>query len=102
MDPPRSIDVQGVLILSRPNGLIIRSAGALFALPPPSANAVDSEDTTKEDGAENGEEEEKVLPTTSQLARNYAKAAVRMVDAVGADVRELGEEQNVSLYPAYC
>jgi len=90
------------LILSRPNGLIIRSAGALFALPPPSANTVDSEDTTKEDGAETGEEEEKVMPTTSQLARNYAKAAVRMVDAVGADVRELGEEQNVSLYPTYC
>jgi len=46
----------------------------------------------------NGEEEETVVPTTSQLARDYAKAAVRMVEAVGADVRELGEEQNVSLY----
>ena len=38
------------------------------------------------------------MPTTSQLARDYAKAAVRMVEAVEADVRGLGEEQNVSLY----
>jgi len=86
------------LILSLPNGLIIRSAGTLFALPPPSANTVDSEDTPKEAGEVNGEEEETVVPTTSQLARDYAKAAVRMVEAVVADVRELGEEQNVSLY----
>lgn len=52
-----------------------------------------SEESTER---ENGSEEEKVVPTTSELARNYAKAATRMVEAVGSDVRSLGEEQNVS------
>lgn len=31
----------------------------------------------------------------SELARNYAKAATRMVEAVGTEVRGLGEEENV-------
>ncbi|GAA5893968.1 roadblock/LC7 domain-containing protein [Sporobolomyces salmoneus] len=87
-------NVQGVLILSRPNGIIIRSAGSLFALPPASAAAETEEDTT-EGGQESGEE--KAVPTTSELARNYAKAATRMVEAVGTDVRGLGEEENDDL-----
>ncbi|GAA5972196.1 hypothetical protein JCM3765_004407 [Sporobolomyces pararoseus] len=87
-------NVQGVLILSRPNGLIIRSAGSLFALPPANA-AVDATEESIE--GEKGSEEEKVAPTTSELARSYAKAATRMVEAVGSDVRSLGEEQNDDL-----
>ncbi|GAA5844280.1 hypothetical protein JCM3766R1_002896 [Sporobolomyces carnicolor] len=86
-------NVQGVLVLSRPSGIIIRSAGTLFALPPASA-AVDSTEqgSLVEDG-----QEERPFASTSELARSYAKAAVRMVEAVGTDVRELGNKQNDDL-----
>jgi dynein light chain roadblock-type len=85
------------LILSRPNGIIIKSAGTLFALP--AANAARDQPEGEEPTEEGDEEraaEEKIVPTTSQLARDYAKAATRMVDAVGSDVRDLGQEHNVS------
>ncbi|GAA5880303.1 hypothetical protein JCM16303_003888 [Sporobolomyces ruberrimus] len=87
-------NVQGVLILSRPNGIIIRSAGTLFALSP-SNTARDDPEVSREGEEDPGEE--KIVPTTSELARNYAKAATRMVEAVGTDVRGLGEEENDDL-----
>ncbi|GAA5972442.1 hypothetical protein JCM21900_005433 [Sporobolomyces salmonicolor] len=85
-------NVQGVLILSRPNGIILRSAGSLFALPPAStapATRGDADagvDGTQEEGDEQG------AATTSELARKYAKAALSMVEAVGSEVRGVDED----------
>ncbi|GAA5863021.1 hypothetical protein JCM8547_003655 [Rhodosporidiobolus lusitaniae] len=95
-------NVQGVLILSRPLGLILRSAGPIFALPP-SASTAQTEDDGAREGGEGEEEgkEEKAAPQHSELARRYAGAAVRMVEAVGGDVRGLsaggedGEEDDL-------
>lgn len=88
-------DVQGVLILARPNGIILRSAGALFALPP--SAAVSSPPPQPTEGDEEGEEEKKPSgPATSELARKYARAATRMVEAVGSEVRECDEAKAVS------
>ncbi|BGP40570.1 hypothetical protein JCM10450v2_004566 [Rhodotorula kratochvilovae] len=77
-------NVQGVLILARPNGIILRSAGALFALLPAAA-------TTNDDGEEGAEET--IVSTSSELARRYAKAAIRMVEAVGAEVKDVDEDK---------
>ncbi|GAA5857693.1 hypothetical protein JCM1840_000870 [Sporobolomyces johnsonii] len=82
-------NVQGVLILSRPNGIILRSAGSLFALPPASAAPATH---GAADGGADGHTEEQGAPTTSELARKYAKAAVSMVDAVGSEVRGVDED----------
>ncbi|GAA6055333.1 hypothetical protein JCM3770_005290 [Rhodotorula araucariae] len=78
-------NVQGVLILARPNGIILRAAGTLFAPLPATAR-------TSESG-EQAEEGEAVVSTTSELARRYAKAAVRMVEAVGAEVKDVDEDK---------
>ncbi|GAA5925249.1 roadblock/LC7 domain-containing protein [Sporobolomyces koalae] len=88
-------NVRGVLVLSRPNGIILRSAGSLFALPPTTdvgssiVGGTENEDD-EVDGPESG-------PPTSELAREYAKAAVRMVEAVGTDVRGLDQDQEDDL-----
>ncbi|GAA5939542.1 hypothetical protein JCM10213_009119 [Rhodosporidiobolus nylandii] len=80
-------NVQGVLILSRPQGIILRSSGTLFALPPSAAAA-------REDGEEQKDGEEvQEPPRNSEVARRYAKAAVRMVEAVGKEVGEAGGEE---------
>ncbi|GAA5920523.1 hypothetical protein JCM1841_003465 [Sporobolomyces salmonicolor] len=84
-------NVQGVLILSRPNGIILRSAGSLFALPAAStAPATRGDADAGVDGTQ--EEEEQGAATTSELARKYAKAAVSIVEAVGSEVRGVDED----------
>ncbi|GAA5967655.1 hypothetical protein JCM11641_005724 [Rhodosporidiobolus odoratus] len=80
--------VQGVLILSRPAGLILRSAGTLFALPPSAAVTRDNDDVREEgksedEGKVDGEKE---VVRNSEMARRYAKAAVRIVESVGGEV----------------
>lgn len=82
-------DVKGVLILSRPSGIILRSAGALFATPstPALPAAAEDDDAPR---ATNG-----ITVTSSELARAYAKLAVNLVQSVGAEVREV--EAGVSL-----
>ncbi|GEM10011.1 dynein light chain-related protein [Rhodotorula toruloides] len=85
-------DVQGVLILARPNGIILRSSGSLFALPPPATASSPAPRATE---GEVGDEEEKEPsgPKTSGLARRYARAATRMVEAVGSEVRDCDEDK---------
>ncbi|TNY23539.1 hypothetical protein DMC30DRAFT_414055 [Rhodotorula diobovata] len=80
-------NVQGVLILARPNGIILRSTGSLFALPPAAAPAND------EESAQPNGEDDVLVPTTSELARRYAKAALNMVEAVAAEVKDVDEDQ---------
>ncbi|GAA5935805.1 hypothetical protein JCM3775_007334 [Rhodotorula graminis] len=78
-------NVQGVLILARTTGIILRSTGSLFALQPaPAATATD--DLPVED--------DPVVPTTSELARRYAKSAVSIVEAVAAEVKDVDEDQS--------
>ncbi|GAA6060473.1 hypothetical protein JCM10212_007104 [Sporobolomyces blumeae] len=89
-------NVRGVLILSRPNGLIIRSAGSLFAFSPSTASDATTSARSMElndqaDGEHESEKKDGVV-TTSELARRYARAAVRMVEAVGTDVHGLDED----------
>ncbi|GAA5999810.1 hypothetical protein JCM10207_005921 [Rhodosporidiobolus poonsookiae] len=85
-------NVQGVLILSRPTGIILRSAGSLFALPPSASASRDDADDAEEGTGQ------RVQPTASELARRYAKAAVRMVEAVGEEVRGVaGEDETDDL-----
>lgn len=97
-------DVKGVLILSRPNGIILRSAGPLFAHTPTRPTAVekpagrldDAEAEQQAEGAEGSAEEAKPPPPAhSELARKYARAAARMVESVRAEVRDVEEEQEV-------
>ncbi|KAL8280439.1 hypothetical protein RQP46_007087 [Phenoliferia psychrophenolica] len=76
-------NVQGVLILARETGIVIRSAGPLFALPPVPAAAPATDDTT---GASNGTS---AAITTSETARAYAKAARALVESVGVEVARL-------------
>ncbi|CDR40303.1 RHTO0S05e01068g1_1 [Rhodotorula toruloides] len=85
-------DVQGVLILARPNGIILRSSGSLFALPPSSA-AVSSPPPRAEGDEEGEEKEEESGPKTSEVARKYARAATRMVEAIGIEVRDCDEDK---------
>ncbi|GAA6005895.1 roadblock/LC7 domain-containing protein [Rhodotorula paludigena] len=86
-------NVQGVLILARPNGIILRSTGSLFALPPATAAAAaHAGDDEGVEGTSNGAEPV-AAPTTSETARAYAKAAVRMVEAVGSEVRDVDEDK---------
>merc|ERR1711939_790186 len=73
-------NVQGVLILARPNGIILRSTGSLFALPPAAAPAND------EESAQPNGEDDVLVPTTSELARRY-------VEAVAAEVKDVDEDQ---------
>lgn len=87
-------DVQGVLILARPNGIILRSSGSLFALPPSSA-AVSSPPPRAEGDEEGEEKEEESGPKTSEVARKYARAATRMVEAIGIEVRDCDEDKAV-------
>ncbi|KAK4335102.1 Robl_LC7 domain-containing protein [Rhodotorula toruloides] len=84
-------DVQGVLILARPNGIILRSSGSLFALPPSSA-AVASPSPRAEGDEEDEGEKEQSGPKTSEVARKYARAATRMVEAVGNEVRDCDDD----------
>ncbi|KAG0662120.1 hypothetical protein C6P46_003513 [Rhodotorula mucilaginosa] len=100
-------NVKGVLILSRPNGIILRSAGPLFAHTPTRSQPVEktagrlddaaAEEQQEEEGAEGAPEEAKPSslppPAHSELARKYARAAARMVDSVRAEVRDVEEEQ---------
>lgn len=87
--------MQGVLILARPNGIILRSTGSLFALPSASAAAAaPAGDDEGVEGTSSGAEPV-AAPTTSETARAYAKAAVRMVEAVGSEVREIDEDKAV-------
>ncbi|KAK4705676.1 dynein light chain roadblock-type, partial [Phenoliferia sp. Uapishka_3] len=76
-------NVQGVLILARDTGIIIRSAGTLFAVPPAPATAPVSEDA---DGVINGAA---VTVSFSETARAYAKAARALVESVGSEVARL-------------
>ncbi|GAA5864233.1 hypothetical protein JCM3774_001265 [Rhodotorula dairenensis] len=93
-------NVKGVLILSRPNGIILRSAGPLFAHAPPRAppqeygRPEDTEAGQPEEGPRDGREEATARPPPahSELARRYARSAVRMVDSVRAEVREVDDE----------
>lgn len=78
-----SADVQGVLILARETGIVIRAAGTLFALPPVPVAAPASDDAT---GAANGAA---ATVTSSETARAYAKAARALVDSVGTEVAQL-------------
>ncbi|GAA5820783.1 hypothetical protein JCM11251_003158 [Rhodosporidiobolus azoricus] len=93
-------NVQGVLILSRPLGHILRSAGTLFALPPSAARAAavaDADGNDDTDDREKGEgkaTEEKGTMRNSEMALRYAKAAVGMVEAVGGEVAGLGGEED--------
>lgn len=77
------------MILARPNGIILRSTGSLFALPPAAAPAND------EESAQPNGEDDVLVPTTSELARRYAKAALNMVEAVAAEVKDVDEDQTV-------
>ncbi|GAA6039464.1 hypothetical protein JCM8097_009564 [Rhodosporidiobolus ruineniae] len=89
-------NVQGVLILSRPQGLIIRSAGSLFALPPSSGSTagrpVESDETTSAEDGDREEGEEKGPVVNGETARRYAAAAVRLVEATGEEVGGLAGE----------
>ncbi|KAI5476401.1 dihydropyrimidinase [Pseudohyphozyma bogoriensis] len=76
--------VRGVLILARATGIIIRSAGPLFALPPAAAVAA----TPAPDASE---AETPVAPTSSETARAYAKAAVKLVESVGTELSEVDQ-----------
>jgi dynein light chain roadblock-type len=79
-----------VLILSRPSGIILRSAGALFPVVAPSTPALPSaptkEGTEPEAEAANGS-----ASLTNELARAYAKMATRLVESVGSEVRGVEE-----------
>ncbi|GAA5843534.1 hypothetical protein JCM9279_000785 [Rhodotorula babjevae] len=77
-------NVQGVLILARSTGIILRSTGSLFALQPAPTPVADDDKV---------EGEEVVVPTTSELARRYAKAAVNIVEAVAGEVKDVDEDQ---------
>ncbi|GAA5908159.1 hypothetical protein JCM6882_005960 [Rhodosporidiobolus microsporus] len=93
-------NVQGVLILSRPAGMILRSAGTLFALPPSAARAAATaptpgdgvEDAEKANDGEGEDGAEKLPVLNSEMALRYAKAAAGMVDAVGGEVGSLAGE----------
>lgn len=88
-------DVQGVLILSRPSGIILRSSGGLFALQT-SAKAASPAPTSQ--GSEEelaGSNEVSVAPTVSELALKYSRLATRLVESVGEEVRAVVD--NVSL-----
>lgn len=94
-----------MLILSRPNGIILRSAGPLFAHTPTRPTAVeksagrleDAEAEQQTEGADGAPEEAKQPPPPahSELARKYARAAARMVESVRAEVRAVEGEQEV-------
>lgn len=105
------------MILSRPNGIILRSAGPLFAHAParPAASAsrtasardrsqvadareADSAAVPGEEGRQEEEEEGQrdPPPAHSELARRYARAASRIVDSVRTEVRDVDEEADVS------
>ncbi|KWU42037.1 hypothetical protein RHOSPDRAFT_36450 [Rhodotorula sp. JG-1b] len=99
-------NVKGVLILSRPNGIILRSAGPLFAHSPTRSQPIEKtagrlEDTEAEqqaEGADGAPGEAKPPPPPpppahSELARKYARAAARMVESIRAEVRDVEEEQ---------
>ncbi|GAA5958093.1 hypothetical protein JCM8115_001128 [Rhodotorula mucilaginosa] len=98
-------NVKGVLILSRPNGIILRSAGPLFAHTPARSQPVEEtagrlddaapDQQEKQDGDGAPEETKPPLPPPahSELARKYARAAARMVESVRAEVRDVEEEQ---------
>ncbi|GAA5896783.1 hypothetical protein JCM8208_007088 [Rhodotorula glutinis] len=77
-------NVQGVLILARSTGIILRSTGSLFALQPAPA-------ATADDGTLTGGEA--IVPTTSELARRYAKSAVSIVEAVATEVKDVDDDQ---------
>ncbi|POY75091.1 hypothetical protein BMF94_1720 [Rhodotorula taiwanensis] len=99
-------NVQGVLILSRPNGIILRSAGPLFAHAPARPSRTREEQVTRAPpptGEENPEGEATLTaeedgaedvptPAHSELARKYARAASRIVDCARSEVRDVDEE----------
>lgn len=107
-------DVRGVLILSRPTGIVLASSGQLFAppptpLPPTTARLgssestpLSSQDTVKPpvNGVDGGETVE-VGVSVSEVARRYAASAVKMVEAVGEEVRTIGEEGVSSVHHRY-
>ncbi|ORY84144.1 hypothetical protein BCR35DRAFT_303221 [Leucosporidium creatinivorum] len=83
-------NVKGVLILSRPSGIILRSAGALFPVVAPSTPALPS--APNEEGAEPAAEAANGSASlTNELARAYAKMATRLVETVGSEVRGVEE-----------
>ncbi|GAA5983845.1 hypothetical protein JCM10908_005948 [Rhodotorula pacifica] len=89
-------NVKGVLVLSRPNGIILRSAGPLFAHTPARPKPQENgrrEDSAEADTPQEEEQKEEVPPPAhSELARRYARAATRMVDSVSTEVREVNQE----------
>ncbi|KAM0751911.1 hypothetical protein T439DRAFT_325100 [Meredithblackwellia eburnea MCA 4105] len=87
--------VQGILILARESGIIIRTGGPLFAsTTPPSAPS-----QANKESVDDGEESSALgaapppppppPPTFGELALSYARSARVLVDSIGAEVGKL-------------
>ena len=75
-----------MLIVSRPSGIVLRSSGALFALPVPAPPVSPSKATPIAADVSNAEDTSEPR-TVSDLALKYSKLATRVVESVGQEVR---------------
>ncbi|KAK4048263.1 hypothetical protein OIO90_005882 [Microbotryomycetes sp. JL221] len=95
-------NVHGVLVLSRPQGIIIKSAGLMFSQSTRAnekhqrlSTQSDSVSDVNEQDEQHGEHddlEEARLNVHNDLAIRYAERSIRLVDAVTEDVKDLDQQ----------
>ncbi|SCV72023.1 BQ2448_4717 [Microbotryum intermedium] len=98
-------NVKGVMILRRPLGIILRTAGPLFpastsstSAAAPSTTTTNAADTSTQDASRNSETspaEEETHSTNDQVALSYARLGHNLVETVGEEVKAVDQDDDL-------